>query len=55
MYNCLNERMAVASQYYDAELLAHLGMLDDSRWLFARGGMGHFIEIKEHTYRDLTL
>jgi len=30
-------------------------MLDDIRWLFARGGIGHFLEIKQHTYRDLTL
>ena len=30
-------------------------MIDDIRWLFARGGMGHFIEIKEHMYRNLTL
>ena len=54
-YNCLNERMVVATQYYDEELLARLGMLDDIRWLFARGGMGHFIEIKEHAYRSLTI
>jgi len=46
--------MIVATRYYDEELLGHLGMLDDIRWLFA-GGMGHFIEIKEHTYRDLTI
>jgi len=25
------------------------------RWLFARGGISHFLELKEHTYRDLTL
>ena len=30
-------------------------MLDDIRWLFPRGGIGHFLEIKEHTYQDLTL
>ena len=30
-------------------------MLDDIRWLFVRGGMSHFLELKEHTYRDLTL
>ena len=41
--------------YYDEELLACLGMLDDLRWLFEWGVMGHFIEIKEHTYWDLTL
>jgi len=47
--------MVVAIRYYDEELLAHLGMLDDIRWLFAQGGIGHFIEIKEHAYQDLTL
>jgi len=30
-------------------------MLDDIHWLFARGGISHFLELKEHTYRDLTL
>ena len=50
-YNCLNERMVVATQYYDEELLACLGMLDDIRWFIARGGMGHLIEIKEHNTR----
>jgi len=54
-YNFLKERMVVAPRYYDEELLARLGMLDDIRWLFARGGMRHFIEIKENTYWDLTL
>jgi len=54
-YNCLNQRMVVATRYYDEELLARLGMLDDIRWLFARGGMAHFFKIKEHTYRDLAL
>jgi len=28
-YNCLNERMVVATRYYDDELLACLGMFDD--------------------------
>ena len=32
-----------------------MGLLEDMRWLFARGGMGQFIEMKDHTYRDLTL
>jgi len=54
-YNCLNERIVVATTYYDEDLLARLGLLDDIRWLFARVGMSHFLEIKEHTYRDLTL
>jgi len=30
-------------------------MLDDIRWLFARGGMGHSLEIKEYKYQNLTL
>ena len=47
--------MVVATRYYGEELLARLGMLDDIRWLFSRGGMGHLWELKEHTYRDLTL
>jgi len=47
--------MVVATRYYDEELLARLGMLDDIRWLFVRGGIGHLLEIKEHTYQDLTL
>jgi len=48
--------MVVATRYYDEELLARLEMLDDIRWLFARGGMAHLFKIKEHTYRgDLTL
>jgi len=54
-YNCLNERVVVATRYYDEDLLARLRMLDDIHWLFARGGMSHFLELKEHTYRDLTL
>jgi len=54
-YNCLNECIVVAARYYDEDLLAQLRMLDGIRWLFARGGMGHFLEIKEHTCRDLTL
>ena len=35
--------------------MTKLGLLDDIRWLFARGGMSHFLELKKHTYRDLTL
>jgi len=54
-YSCLNKCIIAATRYYDEELLARLGMLDDIRRLFARGGMGHFLEIKEHTCRDLTL
>jgi len=47
--------MVVATRYYDEDLLARLGILDDICWLFVRGAVGHFLEIKEHTYRDLTL
>ena len=47
--------MIVETRYYDEELLGRLGLLDDIRWLFAQGGIGHFIETKEHTYWDLTL
>ena len=54
-YNCLNEHAVVTTRYYDEDLLARLGILDDIHWLFARGGMGHFLELKEHTYRDMTL
>jgi len=54
-YNCLNERMVVATRYYDEEQFARLGMLDGVRWLFARGSLGRFLEIKEHTCWDLTL
>ena len=45
----------VATRYYDEELLAQLGLLDDTWWLFARGGIGQFTEMKDHIYRDLTL
>jgi len=34
-YNCLNERMVVATRYYVEKLLARLGMLNDIRSLFA--------------------
>ena len=45
----------IATQYYDEELLGQMGLLDDIRWLFARNGMGQFIEMKDHTCHDLTL
>jgi len=54
-HNCLNERIAAATRYYDEALLARLGMLDDIRWLFVTCRIGHFLELKECTYRDLTL
>ena len=54
-YNCLNEHVVVATRYYDEDLLASLGILDDIYWLFASGGMSYFLELKKHTYRDTTL
>jgi len=45
----------LATRYYDEESLVQSGLLDDIRWLFAKGGMGQFIEIKAHTYLDVTL
>jgi len=30
-------------------------MFDDIHWLFVRGGMSYFLELKEHTYQDVTL
>ena len=41
-YNFLNECIVVAIRYYDEDLLARLGLLDDIRWLFARGGRDTF-------------
>jgi len=32
-----------------------MGLLDNISGLFTRGGVGQFIEIKDHTYRDFTL
>jgi len=54
-YSCLNERVVVATRYYDEDLLAQLGILDDIHWSFARGGLSHFLQLKERTYRDMTL
>jgi len=45
-YNCLNERVVVATRYYDEDLLARLGMLDNIRWLFTRGGMSQISNLK---------
>jgi len=45
----------IATQYYDEVLLGQMDLLDDIRWLFVRGGIGQFIEMKDHTYHDLTL
>jgi len=54
-FSCLSSRCMIATHYYDEELLFQMGLLEDIRWLFARGWMGQFIEMKDHTYRDLTL
>jgi len=54
-FNNLSSRFVVATRYYDKELLVQMSLLEDIRRLFARGGMGQFIDMKEHTYRDLTL
>ena len=54
-YNYLSSRIAVATIYYDKELLVQLELLDDIRWLFTRDEMGQLIEMKDHTYQDLIL
>jgi len=41
-YNNLNSKLVVTTYYYDEDLLARVGLLDDIRWLFARGHMGQF-------------
>ena len=48
-FNCLSSRRIVVIRYYDDELLNQMGLLDDIRWLFARGEMGQFIELRDHT------
>ena len=54
-FNRLSSQSVVATCYYDEELLAQMGLLQDIRWLFASGGMGQFVEMKNHTYRHLTI
>ena len=54
-YNCLNERIVVVTKYYDKDLLAKLGILDDIIWLFTRGSIGHFLEVKQYTDSGLTI
>jgi len=39
-YNALSSKLVIATRHYDGDVLNHLGILDDIRWLFARGGMG---------------
>ena len=46
-YNCLNERMVMATRYYDEDLLAQVKMLDDIRWLFLRCGMVTLFRIQK--------
>ena len=53
--NYFSSRVDVATYCYDDDLLNQLGLLNDIWWLFARAGMGQFIEMKDHTYGDLTL
>ena len=53
-FNCLSSQPVVTTHYYE-ELLVQMGLLEDIGWLLARGGMGHFIKRKDHTYHDLTL
>ena len=52
-YNVLG-MLVVATHYYDEDSLTRLDLLDDIRWLFAWEGIGQFLDIKDHTYRDLT-
>jgi len=54
-YNALSSKLVVATRYYDEDVLNRLGLLDDIHWLFAWGGMGQFLESRDHTYWDLTL
>ena len=35
--------------------MIRLGLFGDIHWLFARGGMDQFLEIRNHTYRYLTI
>jgi len=54
-YNASSSKLLVATRHYDEDVSNHLGLLDDMRWLFARGGMGQFLETRDHTYQDRTL
>jgi len=48
----LGSKLVVATRYYDEDVLNHFGLLDDICWLFARGGMGQFLETRDRTYRE---
>jgi len=54
-YNSLNGRVIVHTCFYDEDLLNQLGLLNDIRLLFARGGVDQFIKMKVYTNSDLTL
>jgi len=49
----LSSKLVVATRSYDKDLLTRLGLLDNIHRLFA--SMGQFLEIRDHTYRDLIL
>jgi len=51
-YNNFSSKSVVTTRYYGKDLLTRLGLLDAIYWLFARGGMGQFLETRDHTYRD---
>jgi len=48
-FNCFS-RSVIATRYYVEKLIRQIGFFDDIQWLFAMGGMGQFIEMKDHTY-----
>ena len=52
---CLSNRQILITKYYDDELLNQMGLLDYIRWSFARGIIGQFIGLRDHTYCNLTL
>ena len=51
----MSSKLVVATRYYDEDLFTRFGLLDDIHWSFALGGMGQFLDIRDHTYGDLTL
>ena len=54
-YNALSIKLIIATWYINKGLLTSLGLLDDICWLFTRGGIGHFLETRDHTCGDVTL